>query len=223
MEGVRISAWSDPFWTWGETGGDGTFTIGLPEEVSGPVALSAHAPEAAECTWLGYHKSGGLTSRLRRRIRWRLRRAATGGDPAPGAVDDLCDARKTVSGTVVGPDGRPMQRIGISAMERYSGTGLDGKFEISVPWWLGEFSGCPGDHLESCGRFVGFYGRDGLTNIYTDGLLEIGAGDPNLEIEVRLPASQAELCRRQPAVLGGPWTPRTRSGLPSGRLQFPPG
>ena len=225
VEGVRISAWSDPFWTWGETGGDGTFTIGLPEEVSGPVALSAHAPEAAECTWLGYHKSGGLTSRLEAADTVAI--AEGGALPVeirlPGAVDDLCDARKTVSGTVVGPDGRPMQRIGISAMERYSGTGLDGKFEISVPWWLGEFRDVLGIHLESCGRFVGFYGRDGLTNIYTDGLLEIGAGDPNLEIEVRLPASQAELCRRQPAVLGGPWTPRTRSGLPSGRLQFPPG
>ena len=77
--------------------------------------------------------------------------------------------------------------------------------------------------MELCGRFVGYYGRDGLTIARAYGLLEIGAGDPNLEIEVRLPASQAELCRRQPAVLGGPWTPRTRSGLPSGRLQFPPG
>ena len=105
----------------------------------------------------------------------------------------------------------------------YSLTGRDGKFEISVPWWTGEFRDALSIHVELCGRHVGYFGRGGFTIARAYGLLEIGAGDPNLEIEVRLPASPAELCRRQPAVLGGPWTPRTRSGLPSGRLQFPPG
>ena len=78
-------------------GGDGTFTIGLPEEASGPVALSVHAPEAAECTWLGYHKSGGLTSWLEEAAPVAI---AEGADlpvevRLPGAVDDLCDAQKT--------------------------------------------------------------------------------------------------------------------------------
>ena len=225
VEGVRISAWADPFWTWGETGQDGTFTISLPEEASGPVALSVHAPETAECTWLGYHKSGGLTSWLEEAAPVAI---AEGADlpvevRLPGAVDDLCNAQKSVSGTVVGPDGRPMEGIWIGAMWRDSLTGRDGKFEISVPWWTGEFRDALSIHVELCGRHVGYFGRGGFTIARAYGLLEIGAGDPNLEIEVRLPASPAELCRRQPAVLGGPWTPRTRSGLPSGRLQFPPG
>ena len=225
VEGVRISAWADPFWTWGETGRDGTFTIGLTEEASGPVALSVHAPEAAECTWLGYHKSGGLTSWLEEAALVAI--AEDGALPVevrlPGTVDDLCGGQKTVSGTVVGPDGRPVQGIWIGAMWRGSLTGRDGKFEISVPWWTGEFRDALSIDVELCGRHVGYYGRGGFTIARAYGLLEIGAGDPNPTSEVRLPASPAELCRRQPTVLGGPWTPRTRTGFPSGRLQFPPG
>ena len=219
LEGVRISAWADPFWTWDETGRDGTFTIGLPQEASGPVALSVHAPQAAECTWLGYHRSGGLTSRLDKAAP--VERAESGALPVeirlPGAVDELCSAQKTISGTVVGPDGRPLEGIWIRAIERHATTGRDGRFEILMPWWLGEFREALGVGWESCEESFGFYGRNGLTNIFADGIFEIGAGDPNLTIEVRLPASPAELCRRQPAVLGGPWTPRTRSGsLPAG-------
>ena len=225
LAGVRISAWADPFWTLGETGQDGTFTISLPEEASGPVALSVHAPETAECTWLGYHKSGGLTSWLEEAAPVAIAEGASLPVEVrlPGAVDDLCAAQKTVSGTVRGRDERPVEGLGIGGMGEYSLTGRDGKFEISVPWWTGEFRDALSIHVELCGRHVGYFGRGGFTIARAYGLLEIGAGDPNLEIEVRLPASPAELCRRQPAVLGGPWTPRTRSGLPSGRLQFPPG
>ena len=221
LEGVRISAWADPFWTWGETDRDGTFAIGLPREASGLVALSVHAPEVAACTWLGYHASGGLTSWLEEAAPVAI---VEGTGPMveirlPGGVDDLCGAQKTVSGTIVGPDGRPMETW-IGAMGRDFLTGPDAKFEISVPWWLGEFRDALSIDLGLCGRY---YGRGGFTNIRAFALLEIGAGDPNVAIEVRLPASPAELCRRQPAVLGGPWSPRTRSGLPSGAPQFPPG
>ena len=195
VEGVRVSAWADPFWTWGETGQDGTFTIGLPQEASGPVALSVHAPETADCTWLGYHTSGGLTSWLEEAAPVALAEGA--GLPVevrlPGTVDDLCNAQKTVSGTIAGPDGRPMETW-IGAMGRDFLTGRDGEFEISVPWWLGEFRDALSIDLELCGRY---YGRGGFTNVRAFALLEIGAGDPNLAIEVRLPASAEELCRQQ--------------------------
>ena len=107
----------------------------------------------------------------------------------------------------------------IGAMGRGFLTGPDVKFEISVPWWLGEFRDALSIDLGLCGRY---YGRGGFTNVRAFALLEIGAGDPNLAIEVRLPASPAELCREQPTAQGDSGTPRTRSGLPSGGLPFPP-
>ena len=129
LEGVRISAWADPFWTWDETGRDGTFTIGLPEEASGPVALSVHAPESAECTWLGYHTSGGLTSWLEEAAPVAIAEGA--GLPVevrlPGAMDDLCGAQKTVNGTVRGPDGRPVEGIWLRLVENYATSGIDGR------------------------------------------------------------------------------------------------
>ena len=63
VEGIRLSLVADTFWNWGETGQDGTFRIGVPEEASGPVVVSVHGGRAASCNWLGYHSPGGLTSR----------------------------------------------------------------------------------------------------------------------------------------------------------------
>ena len=62
-EGIRLSLVADTFWNWGETGQDGTFRIGVPEEASGPFVVSVHGGKAASCNWLGYHGPSGLTSR----------------------------------------------------------------------------------------------------------------------------------------------------------------
>ena len=125
---------------------------------------------------------------------------------------------------MLGPDGRPVAEIfvGFSGDRRHRVwilTGRDGAFAIRAPQGalsLLKIEVPPCDH-------VGFYNASGFTTLESEASrLELGATDVT-GIEIRLPASPAELCRRQPTVLGGPRTPRTRSGLPSGGLQFPPG
>ena len=129
LAGVRISAWADPFWTLGETGQDGTFTISLPEEASGPGRAVCPCPGNR-----GMHLA--RVSQVRR-VDFLARGGGSGGDCGgaslpvevrlPGAVDDLCAAQKTVSGTVRGRDERPVEGLGIGGMGEYSLTGRDGK------------------------------------------------------------------------------------------------
>ena len=98
-------------------------------------------------------------------------------------------------------------------------TGRDGAFAIGAPQGVFSFLSI---EVPAC-EHVGFYNASGFTTLESEASrLELGATDVT-GMEIRLPASPAELCRRQPAVLGGPGTPLTRSGLPSGGLQFPPG
>ena len=94
VEGIRISAHADAFWGWGQSESDGTFEIRLPERATGSTLLNVHAGGAADCGWLGYHGTGGLTT-LRERAS-AVSVAVGEGDPAdveiriPRETSELC-------------------------------------------------------------------------------------------------------------------------------------
>ena len=221
LEGIRISAWGDTVWNWGETAADGTFDIGMPEGSSDSAVVSVHGGKAADCRWLGYHGEGELIGLRKNATRVAIGDADVTGIEIrlPGDPDALCGGQRTISGRVLGPDGRPVAEVWVGGFDEWSYTGRDGAFAIRAP--QGAFS-LLSIEVPAC-EHVGFYNASGFTTLESEASrLELGATDVT-GMEIRLPASPAELCRRQPAVLGGPGTPLTRSGLPSGRLQFPSG
>ena len=221
QEGIRISVWGDAVWNWGETAADGTFDVGMPDGASDSAVISVHGGKATDCRWLGYHGRSGLIGLRANTTRVSIGDADVTGIEIrlPGDLDALCGGERTISGRVLGPDGRPVAEVYVIGFDEWITTGRDGTFVIH------QREGLIFDVLfvgVECGH-LGYYGPNGFTTLPTEATrLERGPTDVT-DIEIRLPASPSELCRRQPTVLGGPWTPRTRSGLPSGRLQFPPG
>ena len=206
VEGIRVSAHADAFWGWGQSEPDGTFEIRLPERATGSTLLSAHAGGVADCGWLGYHGTGGLTT-----LRERASAVAVTvgeGDPVdieiglPVVPGELCQGQRTVSGTVLGPEGEPVE-VTVRAFDRWSRTGDDGQFEIPLP----EDSDGTGRssplyiHAPECGHF-GFYGPNGFTTRPAEAA-QIGVGGVDTtDIQVRLPATPGELCNRQPRITG---------------------
>ena len=205
VEGIRISLLVDGFWNWGDTGRDGRVAIGVADAIPGPFALSVHAGRTADCTWLGYYGPGGLTSL---RDRATLVSATQAGETGveirlPATPTELCDGERTLTGTVFGPDGRPVRgaEIEIGAYCCFWPLRPDGTFEIPVRWPLG-LSGPRGIgarseivrvRVRSCG-VVGFYGPGGFTDREQEAVsVEVGA--IGQAIEIRLPASPGELCR----------------------------
>ncbi len=215
LEGIRISVWGDAVWNWGETAADGTFDVGMPEGASDSAVVSVHARKGSDCRWLGYHGEGELIG-----LREHATRVAIGnGDVTgieirlPGHPDALCGGERTVSGRVLGPDGRPVAEVYVRFLGEWILTGRDGTFAIRAPQGVRD----PVDIAVPECDYKGRYGPGGFTTVESESWwVEVGATDVT-GIEIRLPASPAELCRGQPAVLGGPATPRTRSGLPPGR------
>ena len=204
VEGLRVSLVAESFWNWGETGRDGIFEIRLPEGSTGPPILSIHAGGAGDCGWLGYHGPDGITN---------LRTQATRVEIVDGNVtgielrlpvnaDDLCPGQRKVSGIVLGPDGRPVEGIGLVEFNEWIQTGVDGTFEISVPeGWVGSsILKIHAGKVPGCG-VVGFYGPGGFTTRLEDATLEMG-GLGATGIEIRLPATPDELCGRQITVTG---------------------
>ena len=192
VEGIRLSLVADTFWNWGETGQDGTFRIDVPEEASGPVVVSVHGGKAASCNWLGYHGPGGLTS-------WRddAMQVAVGAADAAGVEvklpftpDVLCGRDRTISGTVLGPDGRPVEGVWVEAFgEEWRLTGPDGTFEFVVPERVFQ-TYLYIQTADGCG--LGHYGPDGLFNLEEEvSVFEIGQVDLT-DIEIRLPVSPDE-------------------------------
>ena len=203
LEGIRISVWGDTVWNWGETAADGTFDVGMPEGSSDSAVVSAHGGKATDCRWLGYHGLGGLVGLRENATRVAIGNADVTGIEIrlPGHPDALCGGQRTISGRVLGPDGRPVAEVFVGAFDEWSLTGRDGTFAIRPPEGSIfnvlriEFPGC---------ELVGYYGPGGFTTVESEAWrLELGATDVT-GIEIRLPASPAELCRRQPTVLGGP-------------------
>ena len=202
LEGIRISVWGDAVWNWGETTADGTFDVGMPAGASDSAVISVHGGKAADCRWLGYHGEGELIGLRENATRVAIGAADVTGIEIrlPGDPDALCGGQRTLSGRVLGPDGRPVAEVFVGFSDEWILTGRDGTFVIRGPQGLREGVGIA---VPECG-YVGSYGPGGFTTVESESWwVELGATDVT-GMEIRLPASPAELCRRQPAVLEVP-------------------
>ncbi|WP_420443984.1 cell wall-binding repeat-containing protein [Candidatus Poriferisodalis sp.] len=189
-DGARISLAADAFWSWATVGGDGTFEVSLPSGAMGSAVLSVHAHDAAPCRWLGYHSPSGLTSVRENATLLDIGHDATAGITItlPSSLDDVCDQRATISGTLTGPNGNPVEGILIWAWNRNvveSGsaeTGSDGTFAISVA--AGTFS--IDVYAARDGSCAGYYDGSGVTadgnNVH---LVEVVVAEAR-EITIRL-------------------------------------
>ena len=196
LEGIRISVWGDAAWNWGETAADGSFDVGMPDGASDPAVISVHAGKASDCRWLGYHGGGELIGLRENATRVAIGAADVTGIEIqlPGEPDALCGGERTISGSVLGPDGRPVAEVGVAAFDEWSLTGRDGTFVIRTPHGMSR----DGLWIEipECGH-VGYYGPGGFTTVESESWwVDLGATDVT-GIEIRLPASPAELCRQQ--------------------------
>ena len=191
VEGVRVSLAADPFWTWGETARDGMFSIGVPEDVSGPFVASLHGGNATECRWLGYYGTGGLTSRRDRAVR-----VVAGAENIEIGLPEFgrCSKNTTVRGTVVGPDGRPEEDVWVTLFDDTHLTGREGTFSLINPRWI---AGIPYPfylHIERCsdGERSFQFGPGGLSRRVSEaGFFEVGLV-PLEEIEIRFPPAVCE-------------------------------
>ena len=139
-DAARVSLVADAFWSWMTAGDDGTFEISLPPDAVGSAALSVHAHDTATCRWLGYHSPSGLTAARENATLLDIDHNLIAGITItlPSSLNEICDQRGTISGTLTGPDGNPVEGILIWAWnenEVESGsaeTGSDGTFVMSV-------------------------------------------------------------------------------------------
>ena len=146
-----------------------------------------------------------------------LRSSFIEGEPAPDreALDALGGPR--VQGTVRGPSGVPLEGIRISiwgdAVWSWGKTAADGTFDVGMPDGSSDSAvvSVHAGKATDC-RWLGYHGQGGLIGL-RENATRVVIGDADVTgLEIRLPASPAELCRPQPTVLGVPWTPRTRPG-----------
>ena len=194
LEGM-ISVWGDAAWSWGETAADGTFDVGMPDGASDSALISVHGGKALDCRWLGYYGEGGLIG-----LRENATRVAVGAADVTGIEislprhpEALCGGQRTLSGRVLGPDGRPVAEVFVGFRGEWVLTGRDGTFALRARQGLRKAVDIG---IRECG-YVGSYGPEGFTTVRSEvWWVELGATDVT-GIEIRLPASPAELCRRQ--------------------------
>ena len=204
LRGIRVSIVSDTYWNWEETGFTGSFSIGFPDEKSGPFLVSVHAGDTAvDCNWLGYHGPDGLHA---------LRREATlvnvaDGDPEPIEVTlplapgELCNLDRTLSGVVVGPGDRPVEGV-IVWFHRFGvRTDQDGSWKhrgLFEGWWMHRLHRPLSITLPQCDKQI-FFTQDGFTEAVNWAfelerrfeVAPVGITD----IRMRLRASPEQLCR----------------------------
>ena len=203
MRGIRVSAMSDHYWNWAETGPDGAFSIGVPDEQSGPFLVSVHAGETADCNWLGYHGSGGLHSARKDAT---LVTVGSGDAEAievtlPFSLDEGCNMDRMLNGTVLGPDGRPLEGV-LVGTQYFARTAQDGAWEFRLfeGWWADQLILPLSVVFQECPDTYFYYTQDGFTERYywateLERRFEVGPlGFTG--IEIRLPASPAQLCRQ---------------------------
>ena len=199
VENVRISAVSDTLWGWSESGPDGVFEIYLPQGSSGSAVLSILS-DLENCGWVGYYSADGLTSRRDEATLVEIGDTDRVHIRLPSHLEDLCYGQRTVTGTVVGPDGNPAEGVWV-AFEASWQWGLsepDGAFEILLPEGSSsssvlriELTG-----LANC-EWVGYYGPGEFTTFWEEGTkVEVGRVGVT-GIEIMLPSDPDELCRQQ--------------------------
>ena len=203
LPGIRVSAMSDRYWDWDETGPDGAFSIAVPDRQSGPFLVSAHAGQTPDCNWLGYYGPDGLHSSRREATLV----AVAGGDPEsldmtlPLTPDELCNMDRTLSGTVLGPDGRPREGVWIY-FDGFVRTALDGtwRFRLFEGWWTRRLNNPIKLSLPECVDRNYYISVDGFTERSFwahEAVRRFEVGPLGVTgIEVRLPASPLELCRQ---------------------------
>ena len=201
VEGLRVSLVAETFWSWGETGGAGTFEIHLPEGSSGPSVLSIHAGGAGDCGWLGYHGPDGITALRTQATRVEISDGNVTGIEVrlPVGEDDLCPGQRKVTGIVLGPDGEPLEGIGLWAWQGaatnsgYGETGADGVFDIGVP--SGSFTLDVYAVSGEC-SFVGWYDGAGSITSSRSQAAKVVVGGISVEgIVIHLPENPGELPR----------------------------
>ncbi|MCY3646729.1 MAG: hypothetical protein OXH07_07130 [Chloroflexi bacterium] len=210
VEGVWLGAWLGAASAWVRSGVDGTFEFSFPEGPLGSSTLSIHAdevPDFPDCGVVGFYGTGGFTP-------WRDEALLEiGGFGAPGieirlpaSPDALCQGQSVVAGTVVGPDGEPVEgfRIGLVHAEPrgfwpFAGgaTGRDGTFEIRL---LAGQSGsfvvriyADEEGISTICNQLGYYGSSGFTTTGDDATSIDVSGPDVTGIEIRLPASTDQL------------------------------
>ena len=209
----------EAFDRWLQTGVDGTFEFIVPEAWVGSTILNIHSDEVLDfpdCGMVGYYGHGGFTT-------WREDASfEMGGNGAtgleirlPATPEELCRGKTMVAGTVLGPDGEPIEGFGIGLIEseprgfwpwEWGKTGADGTFEIRLlAGQASSFIVAIYGNEEEIGTLcnqLGFYGPSGFTAL-GDGATPVEVGGTEATgIEIRLPASTDKLL---PERVGGYW------------------
>ena len=216
VEGIWLGAF---YRGWLRSGVDGTFEFSVPEGWVGSTTLHIHAdevPDFPNCGMVGYYGPGGFTT-------WPEDASLEiGGYGAvgieirlPATPDELCRGQTMVAGTLLGPDGEPIEGFGIGLIEaeprgfwprEWGETGPDGSFGIrllagqSGSFIVGIYAN--EEDIGTICNLLGYYGPGGFTSLGDDATpVEVGDTDAT-GIEIRLPASPDQLL---PERVGGYW------------------
>ena len=191
---LRVSLEAETFWGWAPVTPAGTFEIHLPAGSSGQALLSVHTHGAGPCRWLGHaHSDGTLTAVAEQAATIDIADANLAGLEVtlPSTVATMCAGTRTISGTIVDPDG-PVTDIWVGNYVSDWHYSDDGSFELALP----AFGESPATLLidsPDCG-FLGLYGPNGFsTDWETAGGFWTGGVDTT-GIVVTLPATVEELC-----------------------------
>ena len=191
---LRVSVESDTFWGWAPVTPAGTFEIHLPADSSGRALLSVHTHEAGPCRWLGYaHTDGTLTTLAEHAATIDIAGANLSGLEVtlPATVDAMCTGTRTISGTIVDPDG-PVTDIWVTNDASDWHYSDDASFELDLP----AFGAGPATisiQSPDCG-FLGLYGPNGFTTDWDTAVGFWTGGVDTAGIVVTLPATVEELC-----------------------------
>ncbi|MCY4653681.1 MAG: Ig-like domain-containing protein [Dehalococcoidia bacterium] len=201
LEGSRVSLITEKFWNWGKTGQDGSFEVRVPRNFSDSSILSIHAGSGTDCGWLGYYGPAGFTT-----LHANAKRVEAGSTDVeirlPFDMDETCGNRRKVTGTVSGPDDNPAEGILIEAFDEWRLTERGGTFEFDVPesWIEPVILSVYVSEVADC-DLVGHYGPGGFTTVRREGEVEVVVGGVS-GVEIRLPDTPDELCRRQSILTG---------------------
>ena len=185
---IRVDALGVADWT----EADGVFELRPPRDAPGSTLLQVGT---RICGHIGYYGPSGFTARLDDGTRLQVGRADITGIEIrlPATPQQMCDRQILISGSIVGPDGEPLEGITIVSdpSYRWGASKSDGSFVLRL------LEGTTGLNIitlrAGCG-LVGYYGPDGFTTDRDDATgIEVGEGNVT-GIEIRFPSAPDELC-----------------------------